>query len=122
MTVGHLAGDAGGGDVELVGPLGDAVLAERDGEERPERGRLDHVDADLEEGVVHPGDDVGPGDDEHLVAALEGLAAEVVRAQPEHLHVGAEGAVVDDDPLDSPIPGTSRVLARGGVRPGRLMG
>ena len=98
VAVGHLAGDAGGGHVELVGPLGDVVLAERDGE-GAEAGGLDDVDADVEEGVVHPGDDVGPGDDEQLVAALEGLAAEVVGAQVEGLDVGAEGAVVDDDAL-----------------------
>ena len=53
MAVGHLAGDAGGGHVDLVGPLGDAVLAERHGE-GAEGGRLDDVDADLEEVVVHP--------------------------------------------------------------------
>ena len=43
-----------------MGPVGDAVLAERDGE-RAERRRLDDVDADLEERVVHLGDEVGPG-------------------------------------------------------------
>ena len=69
--------------------------AERDGE-GPEAGRLDDVDAHLEELVVHAGDDVGTGDHEELVAALEVLAAEVVRAEAEGLDVGAEGAVVDD--------------------------
>ena len=32
VAVGHLAGDAGRGQADLVGPLGDAVLAERHGE------------------------------------------------------------------------------------------
>ena len=95
VAVGDLAGDAGGGQVDLVGPLGDAVLAERHGE-GAEGGRLDDVDADLEERVVHLGDHVGSGDHEQLVAALEVLAAEVVGPQAQRLHVGAEGAVVDD--------------------------
>ena len=95
VAVGHLAGDAGGGQVDLVGALGDAVLGQRHGE-GPEGGRLDDVDADLEELVVHRGDDVGPGDHQQLVAALERLAPEVVGAEAERLDVGAEGAVVDD--------------------------
>ena len=45
------------------------------------------------------GDDVGPGEHEHLVAALEVGAAEVVGGQVLLLDVRAEGAVVDDDPL-----------------------
>ena len=36
---------------------------------------------DLEVGGVQGGDDVGPGDGEQLVAALVGLAAEVVGRQ-----------------------------------------
>ena len=66
--------------------------------EAAEAGRLDGVDADVEERGVHPGDDVGPGEAEHLVAALERGAAEVVGRQVEALHVGAERAVEDDDP------------------------
>ena len=98
VPVGHLAGNARGGQVELVGSLADAVLAERYGE-GAEAGGLHDVDADLEEGVVHAGDDLGTGDDEQLVAALEGLTAEVVGAELERLDVRAEGAVVDDDAL-----------------------
>ena len=45
------------------------------------------------------GDDVGPGEAEHLVAALELGAAEVVGRQVEALDEGAEGAVEDDDAL-----------------------
>ena len=52
-----------------------------------------------EEGVVHPGDDVGAGQHQVLVAALEVGAAEVVGVQVEGLDVGAEGAVVEDDAL-----------------------
>ena len=54
-------GDAGRGHVERVGLVGDPVLGEH-GAERAEGGRLDHVDADGEEVVVHRGDDVGPGE------------------------------------------------------------
>ena len=46
---------------------------------------------------VHAGDDVGPGQAEHLVAALEREPAEVVGGEVETLDVGAEGAVEHDD-------------------------
>ena len=49
--------------------------------------------------LVQAGDDVGAGDGQQLVAALEVVAAEVVGGEVEALHVGAEGAVVDDDAL-----------------------
>ena len=45
------------------------------------------------------GDDVGPGEHEVLVAALEVGAAEVVGVEVERLDVGAEGTVVEDDAL-----------------------
>ena len=67
--------------------------------ERAEGGRLDDVDADLEERRRASRDDVGPGEAEHLVAALELGAAEVVDGQARGLEVGAEGAVEDDDAL-----------------------
>ena len=102
VVVGDRAGDAGGGDVELVGPVGDAVLGEHGGE-AAEAGGLDDVDADVEEGGVHPGDDVGPGQAEHLVAALERRSAEVVGGEVEGLHVRAERAVVDDHALGDGI-------------------
>ena len=78
--------------------VGDVVLGQH-GAEAAEAGGLDGVDADVEEGGVHPGDDVGPGQAQHLVAAFEGLPAEVVGREVETLDVGAEGAVEDDDPL-----------------------
>ena len=96
--VGHLLGDLGRLAVELVGPVGDAVLVERD-RQRPERVGLHHLAADLEERPVEVGDHVGPGVDEDLVAPLEGRPAEVVGRQSPELEVGAGGAVVDDDPL-----------------------
>ena len=98
VTVGDLAGDAGRGEADLVGPLGDPVLAEGDGE-AAEAGGLHDVGPGAEVCLVHLGDDVGPGDRQDLVAALELRTAEVVGRQPELLDVGAEGAVVDDDAL-----------------------
>ena len=45
------------------------------------------------------GDHVGPGGDEHLVAALEGGAAEVVGSQVAQLQVGPDGSVEHHHPL-----------------------
>ena len=42
-------------------------------------------------------DDVGPGDVQYLVAALEPL--EIVEVELEPLQHGAHGAVGDDDPM-----------------------
>ena len=61
VAVGHLAGDARRGEVDLVRSLRDPVLGERHGE-GAEGGGLHDVDADLEELVVHRGDHVGAGD------------------------------------------------------------
>ena len=72
-VVGHLAGDAGGGDVDLVGSVGEVVLGQRDGE-GAEGGGLGDVGADGEVALVQAGDDVGPGEGEQLVAALELVA------------------------------------------------
>ena len=76
--------------------VGDAVFPEghREGAER--RG-LDGVDPDLEERLVHPGDEVRPGEDEHLVAAFEVVTAEIVAGETLLLHVRPERAVVNDD-------------------------
>ena len=97
-----LARDAGRCSVDLEGPLRDVVLGEGD-REGTEGGGLHHVGPDLEEVVVHLADEVGPGEHEHLVAALEGVTTEVVRGQVELLHVGAEGTVVDHDPLGDQV-------------------
>jgi hypothetical protein len=48
---------------------------------------------------VQGGDDVGPGDGQQLVAALERRAAEVVGRQVAGLEVGARRPVEDDDAL-----------------------
>ena len=48
---------------------------------------------------MHPEDDVRPGQDEVLVAALELAAAEVVRRQVLPLEPRSGGPVEDEDPL-----------------------
>ena len=73
---------------ELERPVRDAVLGEHD-REAAERVGLDDVDADVEERAVQLLDDVGPRRAEHLVAALERRAAEVVGAQLGELEVRA---------------------------------
>ena len=91
-----------GGDVELVGLVGDVVLVEHR-REAAEARRLDGVDADVEERGVHAADDVRPGEAQHLVAALQRFAAEVVGGEVETLDVRAEGAIEDDDPFGNGI-------------------
>ena len=54
---------------------------------------------DCEELRVHLGDEVGPGEHEVLVAALERRAAEVVGAEVVALHPGAERTVEHEDAL-----------------------
>ena len=117
VVVGDLAGDAGRGDVELVGLVGDVVLGEH-GREAAEARRLDGVDADVEERRVHAGDDVGPGEAQHLVAALERGAAEVVGGEVEALHVRAERAVEDDDALVHRVEVGLRAMDARGYAPG----
>src|SRR6266511_2672802 len=95
---GDVLRDAGGGLVELEGLLGDAVFGEDDGE-RPERGGLDRVDTHVEELAVHLGDQVGPGEYDVLVAALERRAAEVVGPEILVLDPRPEGAVEDQDAI-----------------------
>jgi len=87
-----LLGDARRGDVEVERDVRDAVLGEDQPEGAEGRG-LDRVDTRLEVLAVHPGDQVGPGEHEVLVAPLELGTAEVVRAEVLRLHPGAERAV-----------------------------
>jgi hypothetical protein len=108
--VGRLAGDLGGLQRQLVGPVGDVVLGEGDGE-GAEAGGLDGVDADGEVLVVHGADEVGSGVHQDLVAALEGGPAEVVGGEVARLDPRAEGAVEDDDPFPGGVEE---------VHPGRL--
>ena len=73
--------------------------SDEDGRERPERVRLDHVDADLEERGVKVAHEVGAGEAEHVDAALALGAAVVVDGWLPEMEVGADGAVEDDDAL-----------------------
>ena len=95
---GHLLGEAGRLLVHRVRLVGDAVLGEH-GAERAERGGLDRVDADVEVLGVHLADEVGAGEHEVLVAALERGAAEVVGAEVLRLDPGAERAVEHEHAL-----------------------
>ena len=81
---------------ELLDPVGDVVLGEV-GQVRAERVRLDRVHADLEVGAVDRPDDVGPGDVQDLVAALE--AGEVVQRRVLRLQHRAHRAVGDHHAL-----------------------
>jgi hypothetical protein len=78
--------------------LGDLVLVEHHGE-AAERGGLERVDADVEERRVHRLDHVRPGEAQHLVAALQRRAPEVVGPEVETLHERAERTIEDDDAL-----------------------
>ena len=64
------------------------------------------------------GDDVGPGLDQDLVAALEVRAAEVVGGPRPELEVRAGGAVEDDDALAQRL----QVVAGGGVEAAEQFG
>jgi hypothetical protein len=83
---------------QLVGPVGDVVLAQRHAEGTEAVG-LDRVSAGLQVLPVHLGDQLGTGVAEDLVAALERIAAEVVGSQIVPLQPGPRGAVEHDDPL-----------------------
>ena len=89
---GDFAGDLRGALVHLERLVGESVLVE-DEREGAESGGLDTVDAHREELVVHPGDEIGPGHDELLVAALQHLAAEIVRTEVLSLHPRTERPV-----------------------------
>ncbi len=65
-------------------------------ENAPNDGGLGDVCPDAEVLLVEPGDHVGSGEAQHLVAALERFATEVVGREVEALHVRAERAVIDD--------------------------
>ena len=90
--VGDLAGDPGAGLGQLEDALGDVVLAQRR-EVRAEGVGLDAVDADREVRLVDRADDVGAGDVEDLVAALEVL--EVLERRVLRLEHRAHRAVGD---------------------------
>ena len=81
-----------------MGPLGDPVLGQRDGKGAEGVG-LDDIAPHLEVLGVQLAQDVGAGDGEQLVAALEVGSAEVVGREIAVLDAGAHGAVEDDDSL-----------------------
>ncbi len=83
---------------QLAGPRGEPVFGQHPGE-RPEAVGFDHVAADVEEGPVQVGDHVRPGVHQHLVAALEGHAAEIVGTEVSQLQVGPDGSVEDHHAL-----------------------
>ena len=99
--IGDLAGDAGAGLGELLDAVLDAVLGEV-AEVGAEGVGLDAVHADVEVGLVHGPDDVGPRDVEDLVAAL--VALEVVERGVLTLQHGAHRAVGHDDALGQRCP------------------
>ena len=82
--------------VDLERLFRDLVLVEHE-REGAERRSLHRVDPGREELGVHLGHEVGPGEHEHLVAALEGRPAEVVGAEVVALHPRAERTVEDED-------------------------
>src|SRR5271166_3114304 len=76
----------------------ETVLAEDVGNRAESRG-LDEVGAGLEEAAMHGADDVGPGEDDMLVAALVLRAAEILGPEVEALDVSAERAVDHEDTI-----------------------
>src|SRR5437870_3324277 len=92
------AGETGGGGVDLAHLVRQPVLRERDARAAEGVG-LDDVGARGEVALVHLAHDVGSGEDEVLVAALVGLAAEVPRAEVAALEVGPRRPVQDEDAL-----------------------
>ncbi len=105
----HEAGLVGGGELvglrpgqrgtcmgQLEDPVLDVVLGQV-GQVGTEGVRLDRVDAGLEVGPVHRSHDVGSGDVENLVAALESV--EVVQTRLGGLQHGAHRPVGHEHPL-----------------------
>ena len=110
-----LACELGRTPVHLERLVGDPVLLEHERERAEGRG-LHRVDTDREELLVHLRDEVGAGEHEHLVAALERLAAEVVGAEIVALHPGAERAVEHEHALGERVE--ERVLRAAANRAG----
>ena len=96
------ASDFGRSLVQLERLVGEVVFVEHE-RKGAERRRFHPVTAGGEELVVHPCDQVGPGQDEVFVAAFERLAAEIVGSEILGLHEGAECAVEDEHPLPQRI-------------------
>ncbi len=116
LGLGHrLAGELGGDPVQLAGALGKAILGED--ERRAAEGiGLDDVGPDREVPPVDVEDDVGPGDDQILIAPVEIRAAEVGGREVPGLDGGAHGAVEDQDPLPKELLEQSGALTLGSRR------
>ncbi len=96
--VAHRAGQLGRGAGQRPGPMRQPVLGQHD-RGGAEGVGLGHVATNLVEGAVHLGHQVGPGLHQDLVAPLQVVAPEVVRAEPEQLEVGPHGSVEDQHAL-----------------------
>ena len=92
--VGGFARDLGGAAVEFHGPLAQAVLVELE-PRGGERVGLDDVGAGLEVALVDAPDQLGPEEDDRLVAAPVAAAAEGRIIEFEGHQFGAHGAVED---------------------------
>ena len=90
---------------------------------------LEGVDADVEIRGVELADHVGPGEHQHLVAALELRTAEIVGGEVPGLDARAEGAIEDDHPFGGGVdiaaaphptrlPGAATGLESGSNQPG----
>ena len=112
-----LTGQAGAGDVQLVGQRLEIEVGLRDGRRR-ERVRLDDVGPGLEIGVVNVRDELRSGEDQEIDVVLhrdgmraKPLAAHVALVQPVLLHHGAHGAVENQHALGE------ETIERGANRP-----
>jgi hypothetical protein len=89
--------ESSGGDVDLGGLFQQPPFAEA-ARRGLEGAGLHHVAADRQERLVDRLDDVGPGQDEVVVAPFERFATEVVGGQVVALDVRPHRAVVDEHP------------------------
>ena len=96
MPIGRLAREPGGRQVDLMGARGQAVLREH------QRGRaegvgLDDVAAGFQVAFMNRADELGPGENQILVATFELRAAKVGGRQIAVLDRGAHRAIEDED-------------------------
>src|SRR5574343_1950200 len=103
--IGQHAGQAGAFEIQFVDQLGQVVVGLRDGG-RVEGAGLEDIGAGFQVFAMEAADDVGPGQDQQVVVALdvvrvilEALAAVIGFGQPMALDHGAHGAVEDEQAL-----------------------
>ena len=106
----RLARDLGGAAVDLDGLVRQAVLGEHE-RRAPEGVRLDHVGAGREVVRVHFSDEIGPRQDQVLVAALEVRTSEILRRQVLALHPRPRRPVEHEDALGEKLLERLRPLA-----------